>query len=553
MLCLSILTGKYKKYSMTNRLESYGLPQETIKKIFKVFEHCPDIDLVRLYGSRAKGNYHNGSDIDLVIMGDRVSFSQLLKIETELDDLLLPYKIDISLFRQIKNQDLIDHINRAGIDFYRKSIKNSKPIITHLGAKECVTGSCHLIQTRPDSADNINILVDCGKAYGNDPELPFDRFPVKPADIDYLFLTHAHIDHIGRVPDIIDAGFKGEIICTHATKALLIPMLHDAMSFSGRTDRQTEKMESKIDDLSWGFELYETFSLKKGITFKLSNAGHILGSCFILFNFPVPDSNLDSNPDSKDFRVIFSGDLGCKDTPILPDPDPPDACDLLIMESTYGDRNHTNRKNRVSTLEKLLQKALKDKGIVYIPAFSLGRTQELIYELDRIKAKVPVFIDSPLGLKITKIYSTLEKFWDKEAKTLKSKGDHPIDFKNLYAVQTYRDHKQLLNISGPAIIIAGSGMCTGGRIVEHLKHGLEDPTNDIFFVGYQAKDTPGRKMIEQQTPVKAGIHTLTGYSAHADQDTLVNWVNSMPEPPEQIRLVHGESSARKALSLKLGL
>jgi metallo-beta-lactamase family protein len=416
--------------------------------------------------------------------------------------------------------------------------------ITHLGAKNCVTGSCHLLQTNPESSNSINILVDCGKSYGNDPELPFDQFPVQPDKIDYLFLTHAHIDHIGRVPDIIDAGFQGEIICTHATKALLIPMLHDAMSFSNRTDKEIHTIEEQIDDLSWGFELYEIFSLKQGITFKLSNAGHILGSCFILFT--IPDHN------SKDYKIIFSGDLGCTDTPILPDPDPPDACDLLVMESTYGDRNHTNRKDRVAALDKLLHKALADKGIVYIPAFSLGRTQELIYELDRIETKVPVFVDSPLGLKITKIYSTLEEFWDKEAKTLKSKDDHPIDFKNLYAVQKYRDHKKLLNIIGPAIIIAGSGMCTGGRIVDHLKHGLEDPKNDIFFVGYQAKGTPGRRMIEKQTPVKAGIHVLTGYSAHADQSMLVNWVKSMPQPPEQIRLVHGESHARQALIKALG-
>lgn len=417
--------------------------------------------------------------------------------------------------------------------------------ITHLGAKNCVTGSCHLLQANPEPSNSINILVDCGKSYGHDPELAFDQFPVQPDKIDYLFLTHAHIDHIGRVPDIIDAGFQGEIICTHATKALLIPMLHDAMSFSNRTDKEIHTMEEQIDDLSWGFELYEIFSLKQGITFKLSNAGHILGSCFILFTIP--------GHNSKDYKIIFSGDLGCTDTPILPDPDPPDACDLLVMESTYGDRNHTNRKDRVAALDKLLHKALADKGIVYIPAFSLGRTQELIYELDRIETKVPVFVDSPLGLKITKIYSTLEEFWDKEAKTLKSKNDHPIDFKNLYAVQKYRDHKKLLNINGPAIIIAGSGMCTGGRIVDHLKHGLEDPKNDIFFVGYQTKGTPGRRMIEKQTPVKAGIHTLTGYSAHADQNMLVNWVKSMPQPPEQIRLVHGESHARQALIKALGL
>ncbi len=159
--------------------------------------------------------------------------------------------------------------------------------ISHLGAKKCVTGSCHLVQTRPGSTDSLNILVDCGLTYGNDPELPFDRFPVPVGKIDYLFLTHAHIDHIGRVPDLIDAGFCGEIICTHATKALLLPMLHDAMSFSRRTNKDIRRLEALIDELSWGFELHETFDLTQGVTFKMSNAGHMLGSCFILFTFPV--------------------------------------------------------------------------------------------------------------------------------------------------------------------------------------------------------------------------------------------------------------------------
>lgn len=428
-------------------------------------------------------------------------------------------------------------------------------LITHIGAENCVTGSCHLIQTSPAEAGGVNLLVDCGIAQGHDPVLPFDQWPVRPSAIDYLFLTHAHIDHTGRVPDLIDAGFTGEIICTHATLALLTPMLRDAMSFSDRTDAHIRRLEVRINDLAWGFELYDTFTLKppksntqnsKPITFTLKNAGHILGSCFIQFAFPDPH-----NPDGPAYRVTFSGDLGCKHTPILPDPDPPDACDLLVLESTYGDRNHEDRTNRQAALAKALDHALSDNGIVYIPAFALGRTQELIYELDRINPGVPVFIDSPLGIEITRLYQKMDDCWDQEAKTLKAAGDHPIKFEQLYAVERFQDHRRLLHLSGPAIIIAGSGMCTGGRIVSHLKHGLNDPKNDLFFVGFQAAGTPGRAILEGRTPAKAAIHRLSGYSAHADQQTLCDWVAAMPEPPGEIRLVHGEPHAQTALAKRL--
>jgi metallo-beta-lactamase family protein len=351
-------------------------------------------------------------------------------------------------------------------------------------------------------------------------------------------------------------------------------MLQDAMGFSDRPEKKVDKLLRTIDELSWGFEYREKFQLKKGIKFKLGCAGHILGSCFI--RFELPDG----------FTIVFSGDLGAKDTPILCDPDISEPCDLLILESTYGDRNHERRGDRIKRLGEILLRAIADEGKVFIPAFSLGRTQELIYELDRLfsatdphgltpvrsfgptgqaltgnshakrkikdqKAEfnIPVFIDSPLGLEITKIYSSLSEYWDKEAKALMANGDHPVDFEGLYAVERFRDHKRLLEMDGPAVVIAGSGMCTGGRIIEHMKAGIEDSRNDIFFVGYQAKGTPGRDILKyskrpggyvvldgEKFDIKAKVHQLTGYSAHADQKGLLEWVASMPGRWEDKRL-----------------
>ena len=432
----------------------------------------------------------------------------------------------------------------------------AQPTITHLGGENTVTGSCHLMQTA-----GLNILVDCGLAQGNDRLLPMTDWPVPPKQINYLFLTHAHIDHIGRLPELLQNGFHGEIISSHPTKALLLPMLTDAMGFGGYTGKEIKKMAALIDELSWGFEYQQQFKVKKGVTFKLGRAGHILGSCFIRFEIPV-----DGRPN---YAVIFSGDLGSKDTPIIPDPDTPQSCDLLIMESTYGNRLHESREDRLQRLAEKLAQALTDKGKVFIPAFALGRTQEILFELDRLANSVPVFIDSPLGLKITSIYSELAQFWDKESKELRAAGDHPFDFAGLYSVERFKDHKKLLEIPGPAIIIAGSGMCTGGRIVDHLALGLADKKNDIFFIGYQAQGTPGYDILkyakkaggyvrlgDSQIPIKAKVEQLTGYSAHADQAGLLNWVTSMPKKPGQIKLVHGEPKAQQELRdqlVKLGV
>ena len=412
-----------------------------------------------------------------------------------------------------------------------------------------------------------NILVDCGITQGRDASVPVDSWPVKPAEVDFIFLTHAHIDHIGLLPTLIQQGFKGEVIGSHPTIALILPMLEDAMQFEALRASEIKKIARKIEDLSWGFEFGKTFDLGKGVVFELGRAGHILGSCFFRFE------------DQKDgAAIVFSGDLGNFDTPILNDPDSAGRADVLFLESTYGDRLHGDRAHRMERLAEVLDRCLSDGGKVFIPAFSLGRTQEILYELDRIfsnaeyktrfphlasDTRPPVFVDSPLALEITRIYSSLTEFWDGEAKALLKAGDHPINFEQLYGIEKHVEHAKLLEVKGPAVIIAGSGMCTGGRIVNHLAAGIEKPENDVVFVGYQAAGTPGRAIQRnggaggtvalngKKSDIRAGVHTLSGYSAHADQGGLLAWVERMLEKPGKIHLVHGEPNARKALAAKL--
>ena len=430
--------------------------------------------------------------------------------------------------------------------------------IVHLGGKNCVTGSCHLVK-----AHGLNLLLDCGTGQGGDQVLSMDKWPDPPSQIDFLFVTHAHIDHIGRIPELIQKGFKGEILTTHPTKELLLPMLQDAMVLSHLEGKEAVSLLEEVDQSSWGFEYGKIFDLKKGIRFAFYQAGHILGSaCIYLESGGAQDS------------LLFSGDLGRKNTPLVPDPDPPPYCGLLILESTYGDRLHEINSRRIETLGKVLTHSLSDGGKILIPAFALGRTQELLYDLDRLLTDnsfrkefpklwgegIPIVLDSPLGLELTKITSKLSDYWDDKAKTLLEFGDHPMDFDHLYVATSHRDHLKLLEHPGPLIIIAGSGMCTGGRIVDHLKAGIEDPRNDIVFIGYNVRGTPGREIQEsaiqnrgdvtldgKKYRLQARVHTIEGYSAHADQRELVEWVNLMPGKPRKIKLVHGEVIAQKAL------
>ncbi|MBF0450569.1 MAG: MBL fold metallo-hydrolase [Candidatus Magnetomorum sp.] len=433
--------------------------------------------------------------------------------------------------------------------------------IFHLGAEKDVTGSCHYLHL-----NDTHILIDCGMTQGNVKTKDMRHWPVHASEIDYLFITHAHIDHIGRIPELVRNGFEGEILTTHATKALMTPMLENAMALGFQDKRDRKKMIARIDDLTWGFEFNESFQLKKKISFTLGRAGHILGSCFVQIQ-------------TKDVSVVFSGDLGATDTPILCEPDIPAPCDILCLESTYGDHIHENRAERIQKLGQVLTHAVSDEGKVYIPSFSLGRTQEFLYEMDRIfsdpdlkkqfpditkNKRIPVFLDSPLGFTITRLFSQLSKYWNKEAKQLKKRGDHPIDFKYLYTIENSRQHQKLVDMPGPSIIIAGSGMCTGGRILNHLQGGLPDWRNDILFIGYQASGTLGNEIIRfgkrtggyvyidnNRVDIKANIHIITGYSAHADQKGLLNWVDAIKEKPGKIKLIHGEPEAQNKLREKL--
>lgn len=441
-----------------------------------------------------------------------------------------------------------------------KHLNPHLPRIVHLGGEHSVTGSCHFLE-----ANGLNILIDCGLAQGGDTVRPVESWPVHPADIHYVFVTHAHLDHIGHLPLLIKQGFKGEILTTHATKQLIIPMLQDAMGFPEMQVPQTEELIEALDELTWGFEFGEIFELKNSVHFTFKRAGHILGASFIILESTVPP-----------WSIVFSGDLGAGHQPLLAAPDPPEVCDLLVLESTYGDTLHESRNHREARLGAVLEQAVADGGKVFIPAFALGRTQMLLHDLHRLSTdpvlrdkfanldlggKLPVFLDSPLGREVTGIYRRLSEYWDSHVREPLSAGEDPLGLEELYAAGSARSHDELLNIPGPHIVVAGSGMCTGGRIIDHLKLGIENPENDILFIGYQAEGTTGRSILQQGNrpdavvrledqlyAIRARVHSISGYSAHADQREILAWVASMPEKPGRIKLVHGALSARETLA-----
>ncbi|OMG65683.1 MBL fold metallo-hydrolase [Stutzerimonas balearica] len=453
-----------------------------------------------------------------------------------------------------------------------------QPRLIHHGAREGVTGSCHQLWMDEDSS----VLIDCGQFQGadapDDDELALD-FAID--GIKALIITHVHIDHVGRIPNLLAAGFEGPILCSEPSARLLPIVLEDAFRLTISRDqayleRYLKIVEQRIIALPYDhwFSLHDTDTA--GCKVRLQPAGHVLGSAYVEFDLQTPAR------DSR--RIVFSGDLGAPHSPILPDLAPPERADLLVLESTYGDRRHEDRTHRRERLQAAIECALADQGSVLIPSFSIGRTQELLYELEEILfehsqsdddsgsssndpvdwPELPIILDSPLASRFTRTYKDLQVFWDDDARRRLEEGRKPLSFRQLVTVDSHDEHlrvvEHLAATARPAIVIAGNGMCSGGRIVNYLKAMLGDPRHHVLFVGYQGKGTPGRDIQTygpeggyvdldgERIDIRASIDTVGGYSAHADQADLVGFVTRMKQWPGEIRLIHGEPQAKQRLA-----
>lgn len=462
--------------------------------------------------------------------------------------------------------------------------------IQHHGAVNGVTGSCHQLNIDAQNA----ILIDCGLFQGadkgnnsesdNSEEHLTIEFDI--SSVQALIVTHCHIDHVGRIPYLLAAGFRGPIYATEATAALLPLVIEDALKVGVTRNKSIiaaclKLLKRQLVPLKYKqWQPIKLVNSTKSTKIKLQMAGHILGSAYVEIDIK---SSLPSDKNSK-HRVVFSGDLGAPYAPLLPAPKSPYRADTLVIESTYGDKNHQHRKERTKQLQQIIEKAVTDNGVVLIPAFSIGRTQELLYELEKIiyqqkKSEmwknIDIIVDSPMAAKFTEQYKNFKSLWDKEAKREIKSGRHPLNFEQLYTVDSHQEHMQTIeylvksrNFSNvkPAIVIAASGMCSGGRIVNYLKQFLNDNTADVLFVGYQAQGTLGRSIqkfgatsagkqgyvfIEgKRIDIKAKVHTISGYSAHADQNGLINFVKRMRHQPKHIKIVHGDESAKQSLAEK---
>ncbi|KKR29826.1 MAG: Beta-lactamase domain protein [Candidatus Woesebacteria bacterium GW2011_GWA1_39_8] len=351
--------------------------------------------------------------------------------------------------------------------------------------------------------DSKFILVDCGLLQDSREEKNFEPFKYNPAEVDFLLITHAHMDHIGKVPKLVKDGFKGKIISTVETMELSKPMLEDALRVM-QSKFPNQKLFSQ-EDIQKAFSLWqghrygEKIELFENCFLEMQNAGHILGSAILNVTTSPPTPLLAKERGEKTITVSFTGDLGNSPSTLLPDTDIPLGADYIVMESVYGDRNHIDKKERRERLKEAILEGIKKEGTIIIPAFSIERTQVLLYELnnmieDKEIPSVPVFLDSPLALKVTDIYKKYEKDFKKSVQEEIKKGDDIFDFPGLQIIKSAQDSAEIEKIKGARIILSGSGMSEGGRVVNHELSYLPDPSATIILVGYQAAGTLGRKL-----------------------------------------------------------
>ena len=452
--------------------------------------------------------------------------------------------------------------------------------ITFLGATKTVTGSNFLVE-----AAGKKFLVDCGMYQGKAAEELKNEEPFlfDVNEIDFMLLTHAHIDHSGRIPKLYKEGYRNPVIATKATCDLCAIMLPDSghiqeMESEWKNKKRIRKGEKMLppmytaEEAAKCLEIFrpisydEVIEIDENIHVRFNDAGHMLGSSII---------EVWVNEDGKQIKTVFSGDIGNNDIPLLSEPTMIDSADFVVMESTYGNRLHIRNDKKAEEFLKIVSETINQGGTVVIPSFAVGRTQEILYELNNLKdvkhdeefekeyrllMNTPVYVDSPLAISATEVFEENMELFDEETRNLINSGDNPLEFPGLKFTKTPEESKELNESNESSIIISASGMCEVGRIKHHLKHNLWNPKNTILFVGYQAPGTLGRKIVDGEKRVKifgeeiavnARIEYLEGYSRHADQEWLLNFVYSFKSKPKHIFLVHGEPEGQLVLKDKI--
>ena len=424
------------------------------------------------------------------------------------------------------------------------------------GGARWVTGVNYLLETKQSK-----ILIDCGLFQGGGAARKMNRkrFAYQPKEIEAVLITHAHIDHIGRLPRLVKEGFRGKIMATRPTKDFAEVMLFDAEEIQqeiaktmGRQSAYNRSDVEKTLELFQAIDYQEKIELNKEISFCFREAGHILGSAII-------------EVWAEDKKIVFSGDLGNPPVPLLRPTEFIQEADYLVIESTYGDRIHEDKQQRKDLLEDVIEDTVARGGTLLIPSFALERTQEILYELNELVEnhripRIPIFLDSPLAIKLTEIYQDYPDYFNQEAGYLIKSGDDIFKFPGLKMTLTAEESKKIKNISSPKIILAGSGMSTGGRILHHEKRYLADPKNTLLIICYQVPGTLGRKILDgartvriygQEVPNKIQVRAIGGYSAHADQAMLCNWVRPMKDALKRVFVVQGEEKPALALTQQI--